>query len=106
MPGIAKKRQAGVAKARQVHWPVAGSSPTAILSHRYIADPVQTILDAPVTSIQVKKVLGIGSVRPQACDRVRNVRDPLIADNPCSLNANRLGKARPVEKANESATGR
>lgn len=81
---------------------MSGSSPTLILTHRYIAYPVQAILNAPVPSIQIEQVLGISSIRPQACNCVRHIGHPLIADDPRSLDANRLGKARPVEIATES----
>ena len=36
---------------------------------------------------------------------MRHVGYPLAADDPRTLNANRLGKARPVKKPTEPATG-
>jgi hypothetical protein len=50
VPRITKKRQAGVAKARQIDGTMACASTTLILAHRYVANPVQTIFDAPVTA--------------------------------------------------------
>lgn len=50
-------------------------------------------------------MLRIGSVRPQAGNRMGDVRYTLIADDPRSLDANRLGKAWPVKIATEPAAG-
>mgnify|MGYP001823851421 FL=1 len=66
---------------------------------------MQTILDAPVASIEIQKVLRIGSIGAQAGNRVRHIAHPLAADDPCSLDANRLSKAWPIKKATQPAAG-
>ncbi|TWT78948.1 hypothetical protein CA13_03450 [Planctomycetes bacterium CA13] len=105
MSRVAKNRQAGVAKGCPTYRTISGASPTLVFARRHIANPVQTMLDAPVASIEIQKVLRIGSIGSQAGDRVRDFLDRLIANDPRSLVANRLGKAWPVKKATESAAG-
>jgi hypothetical protein len=101
---MAKQRQAGVAEAGQILWAVPFASATLILAHRHIADPVQTILDAPMAAVQRQYLLGIGAIGPKACDRVRYFRCSLAVDDTRSLDANRLGKAWPLKIATQSRT--
>ncbi|TWT85092.1 hypothetical protein CA13_65740 [Planctomycetes bacterium CA13] len=105
MSRVAKKRQAGVAKACQIYRTMPSAGTTLVLAHCHITHPVQSILDAPVAAIQIQKMLRIGSIGSQAGDRVRNFRYPFVAGDSRSLDANRLGKPWPVKKATESAAG-
>ena len=71
---------------------MSGSNTKQFFAHRLDTNPVQAIPDASVFSIQIHKMLRIGSVRSQAGDRMRNVGYLPYADDPRTLNANRLGK--------------
>lgn len=75
-----------------------GASSTFVLPHRDVANPMQTILNAPVAASQVEKVLRVGSAGTKTRDRVGDIGHSPVADDSCSLDANGLPETRPVQK--------
>lgn len=63
-------RDSGVPPSRELLRPVIRADTAAILTKRFIVNPVQTVLDTPMTTVQFEQALGISLVTRQRCDPV------------------------------------
>ena len=51
-----------------------GSDATAVLAERLVANPVQPVLDTPMTTIEFEQALGIRLLARQRCNPVGDFR--------------------------------
>lgn len=84
---------------------VADAGATLVFAHRHVADPVQAILDRPMTSVHCKQIFGIGAISANAGNRIGHFGRALIALDACSLNTQRLGESRPIEMPYQPVAG-
>lgn len=72
---------------------LSGASATFVLTLGHIADPVQSILDAPVATIDLKQFCSFGLLGGQARDCVGNFGRLLTINDSRPLDSNRLSEA-------------